>query len=224
MPRTTYFAGGMTVQAVIAMLLDEMRQDQDFAHFLEDPLRDKAFVKFAPASIAKCHEKMQAPHMSNIPKDFFFFARPRCSRASAKPLVLGSEAAHLAASLLQRLQAVWKKTICPGPASKIIQNLSTTKGVWKTLELETAGTAWQPRNGSLDRSATTALPQKRSKHLRVRNWKELCLRRPFGQCLPSMMEHVLARWTPVSLLAVGTSLGIVTPIKTPALQQRMIAM
>lgn len=47
-PRSAYFAGGVSVQEVIAMLLDEMRQDQDFAHLLGNDLRHKEFVKFVP--------------------------------------------------------------------------------------------------------------------------------------------------------------------------------
>ena len=50
---SVYFSNGMTVQAVIAMLLEEMRQDEDFAPFLTDDLREKAFVKFVQQNVGK---------------------------------------------------------------------------------------------------------------------------------------------------------------------------
>eukprot|EP00913_Durusdinium_trenchii_P012914 g12126.t1 len=58
-PRSAYFAGGVSVQEVIAMLLDEMRQDQDFAHLLGNDLRHKEFVKFVSQSIGKIYGKFR---------------------------------------------------------------------------------------------------------------------------------------------------------------------
>lgn len=50
-----YFSNGMTVQAVITMLLEEMQQDQDFAPFLTNDLREKAFVKFVQQNVGKTY-------------------------------------------------------------------------------------------------------------------------------------------------------------------------
>ncbi|CAK9053141.1 unnamed protein product [Durusdinium trenchii] len=66
---SAYFAGGVSVQEVIAMLLDEMRQDQDFAHLLGNDLRHKEFVKFVSQSIGKIYGAWKRGTLSDKPVD-----------------------------------------------------------------------------------------------------------------------------------------------------------
>lgn len=52
---STYFARGMTVPAVAAMLLDEICLDQDFAHFLQDDDSMKKADRFVKQNVGPMH-------------------------------------------------------------------------------------------------------------------------------------------------------------------------